>query len=80
LRNKKNLQNLNKKSSPIIFKWWYLDNKPIQQHIAQACSFRSLQLKGVLSLTIYSSFPAKLARFSKSGRTKDSYIKWSNFI
>jgi len=35
---------------------------------------------GVRNVAIYSCFPAKLASFSKSGRTKDSYIKLFNIV
>jgi len=54
-------------------------NTPIQRNIAQASSFRNSQVTGVLNLSIYSCFPAYLASFSESGKTKHSYNSYKIF-
>jgi len=48
---------------------------PFQGHIAQASSFKKWQVTGVENKVFNIRFPAKLASFSKSGKTKDSCIE-----
>jgi len=55
-------------------------NSPFQGHIAQECSFINSQIKGVRNLAVYSCFHANQASFSKSSKTKESYIELFNIL